>query len=162
MPHHKSTGVLSAWCLIWDFILTEGSTETAPSALRFIFPSHLPASHCLSQRSQICFPLLDLVSSQLHFNPACAAVIPLTLLKQQEALGILLLSSAQQDPLLTSPSNASLHPQVLASRSSGAITGNITPHRALHTGSLPTKRAHSLTMCQIGKGKRTRSERSGR
>lgn len=139
MPHHKSTGILSAWYLIWDFILTEGSTEKAPSALRFIFPSHLPVSHCLPQKSQICFPSLDLIYSLLHSNPAHADVIPLTLLKLQEALVILhsriLFWPFHRMPALCPTLSAfhSLHPQVLASRSSGAITGNIIPHRALHT-----------------------------
>lgn len=88
----------------------------APSALRFIFPSHLPVFHFLLQNNQVCFPSLDSIYSRLHSNPVRADVTPLTLLKQQEVLAILLPSSAQQDPLLTFPSNANFvsHPQCLS------------------------------------------------
>lgn len=53
-------------------------------------------------------------------------------------------------------------PKLLASPSSGAIAWNRIPHQALHTVSWLWWRAHSLTRCQTGKGKRMRSERSGR
>lgn len=143
MPHHKSSGILSEWCLIWDFILTEGSTEKppVPSGSSFL-PTSLfftsffriikSVSHLWIRFILVSIPIQCVLMSPLwHFwsnrksLPSCSPP------QHSRILSWPFHRMPTSFPTLSA--FHSLHPQVLASRSSGAITGNIIPHRALHT-----------------------------